>query len=199
MEVLCAIHDMQPTDAYIVSERTAITHAIELESAANKSKSMFSILKNDNVRTGYRVLLAWGVQFMNQAGGINLVVYYAPSVLVQNVGMSSQLAQILGGCINIMFLLGSILPSLALDRMGRRKTMMAGCAGLRVCMLTISALLSQADRPSGHAFASASVAFFFLYMLIFGMSVNCVPWVYVPEILPLEARTRRSAIGVNSN
>lgn len=30
-------------------------------------------------------------------------------------------------------------------------------------------------------------------------SVNCVPWVYVPEILPLDARTRGTAIGVSSN
>jgi sugar transport protein len=29
--------------------------------------------------------------------------------------------------------------------------------------------------------------------------VNCVPWVYVPEVLPLEARTRGSAIGISSN
>lgn len=32
-----------------------------------------------------------------------------------------------------------------------------------------------------------------------GFSVNCVPWVYVPEILPLDARTRGTAIGVSSN
>ncbi|KAI3584068.1 hypothetical protein IWW34DRAFT_613957 [Fusarium oxysporum f. sp. albedinis] len=36
-------------------------------------------------------------------------------------------------------------------------------------------------------------------MLIFGMSVNCVPWVYVPEILPFESRTRGTAIGISSN
>lgn len=35
-------------------------------------------------------------------------------------------------------------------------------------------------------------------MLTIG-SVNCVPWVYVPEILPLDARTRGTAIGVSSN
>ena len=33
-------------------------------------------------------------------------------------------------------------------------------------------------------------------MLVFGGSVNCVPWVYVSEILPLKARTRGAAIGV---
>jgi len=67
-------------------------------------------------------------------------------------------------------------------------------------MLMISALLSQADNVgNGQSFASASVTFFFLYMLIFGMSVNCVPWVYVPEILPLNARSQGTAIGISAN
>ncbi|KAJ0305714.1 hypothetical protein Brms1b_010695 [Colletotrichum noveboracense] len=199
VDVLCKIYDMQPTDDHVIRERTAIIQAIGYKGAGNMSKSLFSIFRNDEVRTGYRVLLAWCIQFMNQAGGINLVVYYIPSVLVQNVGTTTRTAQILGGCINMMFMFGSILPSLALDRMGRRKTMISGCCGLSICMLLVAALLSQAERPNGHVFATASIAFFFLYMLIFGMSVNCVPWVYVPEILHLEARARGTALGVSSN
>lgn len=199
IQVLCDVYEKQPSDEFVVSEITAIKQAIELEHASNEDGSFLSVFKNDDIKTGYRVLLAWGVQFMNQAGGINLVVYYAPSVLVQNVGLSPRTAQILGGCINMMFMFGSILPSFALDRMGRRKTMLWGCAGLSICMLMISALLSRVGHENGHACASASVAFFFLYMLIFGMSVNCVPWVYVPEILPLQARTRGTAIGISSN
>ena len=114
--------------------------------------------------------------------------------------MEPRIAQVVGGCVVMMFMFGSILPSLALDRMGRRKTMMIGCASLGVCMMFISALLSQAEHPvHGRNFASASVTFFFLYMLFFGMSVNCVPWVYVPEILPLESRTKGTAIGISSN
>ena len=122
------------------------------------------------------------------------------AVLVQNVGMSPHLAQIIGGCIQMMFMFGSILPTFTLNSRGRRKTMMLGCGGLGVCMLMISALLSQADNVgNGQSFASASVTFFFLYMLIFGMSVNCVPWVYVPEILPLHARSQGTAVGISAN
>lgn len=36
-------------------------------------------------------------------------------------------------------------------------------------------------------------------MLIFGGTVNVVPWVWGPEILPLEARTRGVAISVSSH
>lgn len=143
------------------------------------------------------------MQFMNQIGGINLVVYYISTVLTENVGLDKKLAQILGGCINTMFIIGSIGPTIALDRMGRRKTMMIGSFGLSICMLMISALLSQAPKGDesmrAKSFGAASVAFFFLYMLIFGGSANCVPWVYVSEIVPLAARTRGSAIGISSN
>lgn len=78
IETLCAVHDTRRDDAYVVAEMEAIERAIVLESKSSKTNSFVSIFKQDEVRTRYRILLAWGVQFMNQAGGINLVVYYIP-------------------------------------------------------------------------------------------------------------------------
>ena len=49
------------------------------------------------------------------------------------------------------------------------------------------------------ATANASIAFFFLYMFTFGATVNVVPWVWGPELLPLEARTRGVALSVSSH
>ncbi|KAL6407857.1 hexose carrier protein [Ilyonectria robusta] len=198
IKVMCHVFDKNPTDPWVIQEVNAIEQAIELEFEAQVS--LLDCFKNDRVKTGHRVLLAYFAQFMNQVGGINLVVYYVPSVLVQNVGQTAQMAQILGGCIQIMFMVGAILPALALDRMGRRKTMMWGSLGLGFCMMMVAILLSQANNASnGDKCATAAVAFFFLYQLIFGFSMNSVPWVYVPEILPLKARTRGTAVGISSN
>ena len=36
-------------------------------------------------------------------------------------------------------------------------------------------------------------------MITFGGSLNCVPWAYAPEILPLEARTKGIAAATSSN
>ncbi|KAF4981517.1 hypothetical protein FZEAL_2702 [Fusarium zealandicum] len=200
INVLSAIYDKPVDHPDIIREIRSIEEALSIEAEVEGSTSWASTFRNDKVSTRYRVLLAWFVQFMNQAGGINLVVYYILTVLTDSVGLKYKLAQIIAGCIQLMFPIGSLLPSLALDRMGRRSTMLWGSAGLCVSMLMVSALLSQADdTPRGRAFASGSVAFFFTYMLIFGASMNCVPWVYVPEILPLNARTRGTAIGVSSN
>lgn len=64
---------MAPDDPKVVSESTGILEAIELETLHGEYK-WSQILKRDEVQTGKRVLLAYGIQFMNQMGGINLVV-----------------------------------------------------------------------------------------------------------------------------
>ena len=80
IQVLCRVYDKERTDPLIVHETSQIVDAIRLEEQNGKFKWR-NILKKDSVQTGRRVLLAWGVQFMNQAGGINLVVYYIPCKL----------------------------------------------------------------------------------------------------------------------
>lgn len=123
------------------------------------------------------------------------MVYYLPTALTGSVGLERNTALLIAGFIQLMFPIGNLLPALALDRIGRRWTMIWGCAALSICMMLIAVLLSF-DRE---ATSSASITFFFLYMLIFGGTINVVPWVYGPEILPLEARTRGTSISVSSH
>ena len=99
----------------------------------------------------------------------------------------------------IMFAVGSAFPTIFADRVGRRRPMIWGVLGMGVCMMMVAILLSFKGQPNEHSTSSAAVAFFFLYMLIDGASVNCIPWCYVPEILPLHARSKGTAIGVSSN
>lgn len=116
-------------------------------------------------------------------------------MLVKNVGMSPHRAQLIAGFVELMFPIGNTLPALALDKLGRRRTMMTGCTILSACMMMITILLSV----GGEETSTASIAFFFVYMLVFGATINVVPWVWGPEILPLEARARGTAISVSSH
>ncbi|KAJ5092826.1 hypothetical protein N7456_008687 [Penicillium angulare] len=198
LAVLCDVYDMQPDDPKVVSESEGILEALQLETLHGEYK-WSQILKRDEVQTGKRVLLAYGMQFMNQMGGINLVVYYVTSVLQYNVGLTRKLSLLLGGVIQIMFVIGSFYPTFYSDRFGRRKPMMWGSFGLFISMMMIAILLSFKGTSIEKPAASASVAFFFLFMLIFGASVNCIPWVYGPEILPLHVRAKGQAIGISAN
>lgn len=73
LQVLCDVYDREAEDPKIMSESAEIMQAIELETLQGEYK-WSQILKRDEVQTGKRVLLAYGMQFMNQMGGINLVV-----------------------------------------------------------------------------------------------------------------------------
>ncbi|PYH41941.1 putative MFS sugar transporter [Aspergillus saccharolyticus JOP 1030-1] len=198
LQILSDVYECPKDDPKIIAEQEEILKAIAIETEHGEFQWR-NIFKYDRVSTGHRVLLAYGMQFMNQVGGINLVVYFIPTVLNSNVGLSKNLSMILGGCVQIMFVVGSIFPTFFVDRVGRRAPMIWGSLGLGLCMMMVSILLSFKGHANEHATSSAAVAFFFLYMLIFGASVNCIPWCYVPEILPLHARAKGTATGISSN
>lgn len=98
--------------------------------------------------------------------------YFVPSLLETNVGLTPNLSLLIGGAVNCMFIVGSIFPTIFLDRFGRRRPMMYGSFGLGLSMMMLSIMLSfsrpQFSESTQQATASASVAFLFTYMLIFG-------------------------------
>jgi predicted MFS family arabinose efflux permease len=134
LDVICRVHDLKPDDPYVVDEMAAIRANVEMETAEGNDK-FTALFKADALKTRRRVILAYFVLFMNQMGGINLVVYYMPSVLVTNVKLSRHDAQLIAGFVELMFIVGNTLPALALDRMGRRWTMIIGCGCLAICMM----------------------------------------------------------------
>jgi hypothetical protein len=179
LQILCDVYDGTPDDPIIAKENREVLEALKVE-AEHGEYRWSQLLKKDRVQTGRRVLLAYGAQFMNQmggmyprrnistsctnvTGGINLVVYYITSVLEQNVKLSRNLSLLLGGVINLMFFIGSLVPTFTLDKTGRRKPMMWGSLGCGASMMMIAILLSF--QPGGgdlaKATASGSVAFFF--------------------------------------
>jgi len=178
LQVLCDVWDSEPEGEKVAKMHQEILETIELEQKHGQYQWK-NLFKRDEVQTGRRVLLAYGMQFMNQVGGINLVVYFVPSALQHNVGLSPNLSLVIGGCVQTMFFFGSLIPTFLLDRMGRRRPMMWGSAGLSISMMLIAVLLSFKYRGySEHvakATSSASVAFFFTYMFIFGATANCIP------------------------
>lgn len=73
LEVLCQVYDSTPDDPKIAKEQADVLDALKLEQEHGEYR-WSQLFKRDEIQTGRRVLLAYGMQFMNQAGGINLVV-----------------------------------------------------------------------------------------------------------------------------
>jgi MFS family permease len=78
-EVVCAVYDLQPDDPYVIEEMENIRQVLALEESEHATK-WTSLFKSDHLKTRRRVIMAWFVLFFNQLSGINLVVYYLPTV-----------------------------------------------------------------------------------------------------------------------
>ena len=72
LQVLCDVYDGSPDDPKIQAEQMDVLESLETERQAGEYK-WSQLLSRDEVQTGKRVMLAYGMQFMNQMGGINLV------------------------------------------------------------------------------------------------------------------------------
>lgn len=148
------------------------------------------------------MLLGAGTQFMQQFSGINVTSYYLPTVLITSVGLTEKLARLLAACNAVSYLLFSLIGIPNVERWGRRKMLMYAAAGQFFCYLMITILLGLNGQPDFGAkkeVASASVAFFFLYYVFFGIGFQGVPWLYPTEINSLAMRTKGAAIGTATN
>jgi hypothetical protein len=130
-------------------------------------------------KTVRRLILGMGAQAMQQFSGINVTSYYLPTVLTKSVGLDESLARLLTACNSVQYLLFSMIGIPNVERWGRRMLLMFGAAGMCFCYIFITALIRYNEMP-GYAYreevASASVAFFFLYYVFFGIGMQGVPW-----------------------
>ncbi|KAI5196697.1 putative Myo-inositol transporter 1 [Aureobasidium subglaciale] len=159
-KVMCQVYGTGPEDEYIVTEKAAIIEALEFESA--NPFSWKHVLKKDRVQTGWRVWLAILALSFNQWSGINVIVFYIGTVLEVNVGLPRSTALVAGGCINLAFAAGSLVPALFLDRIGRRKPMIYGTIAMGFSLMVISILLSYQGSSSEAVTSKVAIAFFVL-------------------------------------
>jgi MFS family permease len=125
------------------------------------------------------LVLGMGAQAFQQFTGINVTSYYLPTVLTSSVGLSESLARLLTACNSVQYLCFSLIGIPNVERWGRRRLMMFGCAGMCFCYIFITALIrynEMSGYPHREQVASASVAFFFLYYVFFGIGMQGVPW-----------------------
>jgi SP family arabinose:H+ symporter-like MFS transporter len=132
----------------------------------------------------YRPVLITGVLIavFQQVTGINAILYYAPVILSKTgLSESSSLFQTLGiGAVNV---LGTLLAIVWVDRLGRKRLLLAGSSLMGAC-LAVVALCFHFSYFDNYIVLIGML----LYVGAFAATLGAVTWVYLSEIFPNRIR-----------
>ncbi|KAF2017954.1 general substrate transporter [Aaosphaeria arxii CBS 175.79] len=193
MAVLRKLHFDGSNEEWIQSEFNEIKLTIEAEKAITAPgwSIMFKVKA-----WRMRLLHATLMQVFTQMTGINVIGYYS-SLLYETLGIEGDkklllvsIYNIVGPVCNLFFIV------FVLDRVGRRKPLLFGTAGITMALIAEAAIGSQVKGASGarrNGLSIGGVFFIFLVSCIFSMSFGPISWVYASEIMPLSIRGHGSA------
>ncbi|KAH4935937.1 hypothetical protein HBI23_055580 [Parastagonospora nodorum] len=206
-KILADLEATDVTDPFIIAQSKDIQWAVQYEKDhAIRWRDLLRGRTGDQAGTHTirRMLLGMGTQAMQQLSGINVTSYYLPTVLIVSVGLTNNMARLLAACNSVSYLLFSLIGIPNVERWGRRKMMMYAAAGQFFCYCIITICIrynemSSLAETTQQMWAKASIAFFFLYYVFFGIGWQGVPWLYPTEINSMAMRTKGAALGTATN
>ncbi|MEO8962814.1 MAG: sugar porter family MFS transporter [Ginsengibacter sp.] len=142
----------------------------------------------------YRKVVIIGIVFASiaQLTGINIIFYYAPLIFEKtHVGGSVLFQTVLTGIVNLIF---TIVAFALIDRIGRKKLLLAGSAVMGLCMLIIGWLFYTENLDNYLVLVTI-----FVYIAGFASTWGAVLWVYVAEIFPNKIRGNATSFAIFGN
>lgn len=159
------------------------------------------MFRADGLSTRRRLLIACSVQFFQQLGGINGIIYYANFIFSNSVGFSADLASLMSGFLFTWFFVASFIPWFLIDTVGRRKLLIGSVLFMAAIFAVLSGVIKQVEEHphSSFEYGVAAAVLCFLYFGAFTTGFQATVWVYPPEILPLRIRAKGTALATACN
>mmetsp|Transcript_48393 Transcript_48393/g.144519 ORF Transcript_48393/g.144519 Transcript_48393/m.144519 type:complete len:485 (-) Transcript_48393:25-1479(-) len=125
------------------------------------------------------LLIGFGLQVLQQVSGINVAVYYAPTIF-KLAHFQDKLAVFLSAAVSLMQIIAMLLLAGVIDRVGRRPMCFIGMALMIVSLtwLGVSFLLS------GMFAGWSALGAVLLYRVAFSLSLGPLPYIITAEIFP---------------
>jgi SP family sugar:H+ symporter-like MFS transporter len=141
------------------------------------------------------LIVAVGLAVFQQFVGINTIIYYAPTTLT-NVGYGATTAIYANIAIGVLNLAMTIVAIRIIDRVGRKRMLVAGLGGMVLSLTILGVSLAVLAEPKHPGDPAAVITLLCLggFIVAFAATWGPVVWVMLPEVLPL--RVRGTAMGV---
>lgn len=132
------------------------------------------------------VFIAGMIVIFQQASGVNVMMYFAPVVLEKVTG-NSEVALFLTIWVGVIQLVGTIIGSLLMDKVGRLPLLKTGSLGATFGLLLTSYFIYQSAGLEGEAAIQMGYWTLFgmmVFMICFAFSWSLGAWIVVSEIFP---------------
>lgn len=162
----------------------------EIEEAL-KSQSLTSVRQFFDIRVlfntanrRYRLMCCVAMAWFGQFSGNNIASYYLP-IMIANVGITDTSTKLL---LNAIYALtGWIFATGGArfhDVFGRRKMLMTSCLGMAACLAIVAGTAAGYEHNhEKHAASRASIAFIFVFGVVFAFSFTSMQPIYPAEVL----------------
>jgi MFS transporter, SP family, galactose:H+ symporter len=148
------------------------------------------------------LLLGVGLAILQQATGINTVIYYAPTIF-QFAGLAEATASIAAtvgiGVVNVLVTLVAIW---LVDRAGRRPLLLWSLAGMGIAMLLLGvgfALESSGAGGMAVSLGQVTAVSLIIYVAAFALGLGPIFWLIIAEIYPLSVRGLAMSLATVTN
>ncbi|EXJ87565.1 hypothetical protein A1O3_04525 [Capronia epimyces CBS 606.96] len=139
-------------------------------------------------------ILTW---VLGQSTGILVIANLTPTLFGQ-LGYTITLQLGLSVVWTVCAVLGCFVNAALMDRFGRVKLLVIGgylCSATLIFESVLQKFYLNSTNTSG---INAAVAFYFLFIFVYGSTVDCVGYVYLSEIWPTHLRSEGTTIGIVS-
>lgn len=188
-----------PYDSEKTLLETRVIH--ETLAAMEGTQKTGDLLTNGKTQHFRRMLLGASSQFFQQIGGCNAVIYFAPVIYENYIGLDHQLSLILGGVNATVYALSAFFSYPMVETVGRRNMFLWGSVGQAGSMFLASFCLIPYNLggDTENKVLYGAVVGLFLFLISFGCTWLELPWLYPAEISPLRTRTQANAVSTMTN
>ncbi|RXG46667.1 hypothetical protein VDGE_08212 [Verticillium dahliae] len=141
----------------------------------------------------YRLFMVIAMSFIGQWSGNNVVSYFMPEMIKQ-AGITNTDTQLLLNAINPIFsMIAAIYGASLLDKLGRRKMMLAGLSGGLISYILLTAFTASSEKTPDLSYGV--IVSIYLFGICFAWGFTPLQTLYSVECL--ENRTRARGSGLN--
>jgi sugar porter (SP) family MFS transporter len=145
-------------------------------------------LRKGSVRPA--LILGCGISVFTQLSGIEMIIYYSPTILTDN-GFPTSVALDVSVGLGLSYLIAQLVGLGVIDKVGRRRLTLIMIPGAAVSLLVLGLLFVTGE--SGHDSVPFIIACLIVFMLFNAGGLQLMGWLTGSEIYPLAVRPAGTA------